>query len=418
MNETKLTARSSIRLLSLLCSAVYFSNYMARLTFSTVVAEIVLSENTTKTAVSLVVMIQQITYCSGQLLSGVLGDRLNPRRMITSGLLLGALTNMVMPLVHSTALMVVIWGCNGLALAMIWPPMVKILTNLLQIGDFQRVSVQVSIASMAASMAIYLIAPLGILLGSWRYVFYFSALLTAAVAVIWNLWLPRLERLAVTVPVERAIHRDAEKGSAWKLLLSAELICIMLAIVFQGALRDGVITWVPTYLVDTFGLNTSLSIFGSVVLPLFNIVSYWLVSIIYRRWLRNELVFSALLFGGSALAALILGLLPVSGPLAAVLLSAVVTACSNGVNLLLICMVPARLARFGRASTVSGTLNTCTHLGSALSSYGIAALAERCGWQMTILSWSLMALAGLICCAAGMRRWKAYCRDTASAEKQ
>lgn len=79
-------------------------------------------------------MIQQITYCSGQLLSGVLGDRLNPRRMITCGLLVGALTNMVMPLVHSTALMVVIWGCNGLALAMIWPPMVKILTNLLQIG--------------------------------------------------------------------------------------------------------------------------------------------------------------------------------------------------------------------------------------------------------------------------------------------
>lgn len=264
MNETKLTARSSIRLLSLLCSAVYFSNYMARLTFSTVVAEIVLSENMTKTAVSLVVMIQQITYCSGQLLSGVLGDRLNPRRMITCGLLVGALTNMVMPLVHSTALMVVIWGCNGLALAMIWPPMVKILTNLLQIGDFQRVSVQVSIASMAASMAIYLIAPLGILLGSWRYVFYFSALLTAAVAVIWNLWLPRLERLAVTVPAEGAIHRDAEKGSAWKLLLSAELICIMLAIVFQGALRDGVITWIPTYLVDTFGLNTSLSIFSSV----------------------------------------------------------------------------------------------------------------------------------------------------------
>ena len=194
MNETKLTARSTIRLLSLLCSAVYFSNYMARLTFSTVVAEIVLSENMTKTAVSWVVMIQQITYCSGQLLSGVLGDRWNPRRMITGGLLVGALTNILMPLIHSTSLMVVIWGCNGLALAMIWPPMVKILTNLLQIGDFQRVSVQVSIASMAASMAIYLIAPLGILLGSWRYVFYFSALLTAVVAIIWNIWLPRLER--------------------------------------------------------------------------------------------------------------------------------------------------------------------------------------------------------------------------------
>ena len=201
-------------------------------------------------------------------------------------------------------------------------------------------------------------------------------------------------------------------GSAWKLLLSAELICIMLAIIFQGALRDGVITWVPTYLVDTFGLNTSLSIFSSVVLPLFNIASYWLVSVIYRRWLRNELAFSAMLFGGSALAALILGLLPIRGPLAAV-----VTACSNGVNLLLICMVPARLARFGRASTVSGTLNTCTHLGSALSAYGIAALAERCGWQMTILSWALMAVAGLTACVAGMRRWKSYCQDTVSAEK-
>ncbi|HJD23132.1 MAG TPA: MFS transporter [Firmicutes bacterium] len=416
MAAYKLTSKSSICFLSLLCSAVYFCNYMARLTFSTVVAEIVRSENMAATAVSLVVVVQQVTYCSGQLLSGVLGDRLDPRRLITGGLLVGALTNLLMPLVHSAALMAVIWGCNGLALAMIWPPMVKILTGLLKIGDFQRVSVQVSIASMAASMAIYLIAPLGILLGSWRYVFYFSALLTAGVALLWALWLPRLERTAVPAE-EEAVQQKQSAGSAWKLLLSAELLCIMLAIVFQGALRDGVITWVPSYLVDTFHLGTSLSIFSSVVLPLFNILSYLLVSVLYRRWLHNELGFSALLFGGSAAAALALGLLPIDSPLAAVLLAAVVTACSNGVNLLLICMVPARLARFGRASTVSGVLNTCTHLGSALSSYGIVVLAQRYGWQATILSWSLMAVAGLAFCAAGVRRWKSYCQDTVSPEE-
>lgn len=47
-----------------------------------------------------------------------------------------------------------------------------------------------------------------------------------------------------------------------------------------------------------------------------------------------------------------------------------VTACMHGVNLILVCMLPVFFKEGGNVSTVSGTLNACTYVGSAFSTIG------------------------------------------------
>jgi OPA family glycerol-3-phosphate transporter-like MFS transporter len=53
-----------------------------------------------------------------------------------------------------------------------------------------------------------------------------------------------------------------------------------------------------------------------------------------------------------------------------------------------------------------GVLNSCTYIGSAASTYGIAVLSDRIGWSSTLLVWALLAFAGTLICMACARPWR------------
>jgi len=118
-----------------------------------------------------------------------------------------------------------------------------------------------------------------------------------------------------------------------------------------------------------------------------------------------------LLFGTSLAAAAIMIPLFSRSVLPCALLMAVITGCMHGVNLMLIGNLPAYFARYGKVSTVSGLLNACTYIGSALSTYGFAALSERFGWGFTIASWALIAGGGMVICLFLTGKWTRFCKE-------
>ena len=94
--------------------------------------------------------------------------------------------------------------------------------------------------------------------------------------------------------------------------------------------------------------------------------------------------------------------------LATALLMALLVGCMHGVNYMLIGMAPRQFKRFGRVSLVSGALNSCTYVGAAVSTYGIALLSETLGWHRTSLLWALIAAAGAVLCVSISGRWKLF----------
>ena len=115
---------------------------------------------------------------------------------------------------------------------------------------------------------------------------------------------------------------------------------------------------------------------------------------------------AGIFFFTGALSALALFLLTGKNAAFSVLFSALLTGSMHGVNLILICMIPPFFKPQGNVSTVSGILNSCTYIGSAISTYGIAVLSENIGWSNTLLVWLLIALLGTAICAACVRPWK------------
>ena len=148
-----------IRYLSAICFVVYFTSYVTRINYGAVVAEIVAAEGILKSFASFVITAGFISYGIGQLISGFMGDRLNPKKIIFGGLIATSVLNFLMPFGKTVPVMTIIWTFNGFAQAMMWPPLVKIMSGYLSKEDFQKSCVIVAIASSAVQLPCICLLP-------------------------------------------------------------------------------------------------------------------------------------------------------------------------------------------------------------------------------------------------------------------
>ena len=393
-----------------LCSAVYFVSYFSRKDFAAVMAAM-LSENVLdKTTAGLIGTMLFVFYGVGQLVSGYLGDKLKPKYLIMFGLSVTALCNVFMPLVPS-AWMIPVWGLNGFAQAMLWPPIVKILSSSLDHERFVTANLVVTSAAHIATILLYIYVPVCLEVMSWETVFY-TATVLAIVALAGFVLLLRFvlpEEPEIKVNNEKT-KQNKNESPVWDMLRASGIIPIFGCIVMMGFLRDGIESWLPTLYSEAFGRESSESILVSVVLPIFSIVSVTVITAIHKKPLfNNEARGAGILFLVAIILCVPLAILiSFETPIArifALFLAALVCAAMHGVNFLLISCLPGRFASLGRASTVSGLTNACTYIGAAISMYGIAVISENSGWVATIVSWAVIAAAGV--CFASIA-YKAY----------
>lgn len=394
--------RGDINKLIFLCAAVYFCSYTARINYAAVMVGMTENGMMSRADASVPLTGLFIAYGIGQLISGWLGDRMPPQKLIFFGLLASGAMNVLLPLCGSMVLMTVVWTVNGLAQAMMWPPLVKIMSLMLSSDDYKKASVRVSWGSSLGTIAVYLLAPLLMSVWGWRSVFPFSALLSFAMAFLWRFFFTKLEARMRKNPSSELprVSPERKKLSAGMLLL---LGTIMLAVVMQGFLRDGLTSWMPSYISEVFGLESELSVLVSVVLPLFSIVSYQAVMLLNRHLIRNEASCAGAVFTLGFLSLLLLYFAGGSSEIVSVCCITLAAGCMHGVNIILICMIPALFAGSGKTSFTAGLLNSCTYVGSAFSTYGIASAADKNGWGSACLIWVFAAAAGAVCCAFCVR---------------
>ena len=147
------------------------------------------------------------------------------------------------------------------------------------------------------------------------------------------------------------------------------------------------------------------------ILPIFSILSFTVTSFINRKLIKNEVVCAGVIFAIGALSAALLILLGDKSAVLSLVLLALLVGCMHGVNLILVCMVPAKFSKFGKVSFISGLINSSTYLGAAISTYGIAVFTDVFGWTKTIILWSAVAGVGAIICIALGKKWTKFKRS-------
>ena len=407
MTAVPVKRRAEARRLTLLCAAVYFCSYLTRLDYGAVMVEMVRAEGFSRVDASAALTGLFITYGFGQLISGYLGDRVKPQLLIFFGLIACGLMNLLIPFCPSPACMTVVWSVNGLAQAMMWPPLVRIMSQHMTESEYKVATVHVSWGSSLGTIVIYLMIPLLLKVSSWRGVFYCAAAVGMGMAAFWMARYGRVER---TLPLQEQAAPADEPGDAGKsgggLRALMPLLAIMMGVIIcQGTLRDGITTWMPTYLADTYHMESGKSILTGVLLPLFGMVCYQIVLWMNRKLVKNELQCAAIIFGVGLVSLLALRLLHAHSFALSVLILAFAVASMHGVNLIMTCIAPRYLAGSGQIAMISGMVNACTYIGSALSMYGVALIADRFGWTVTESLWCAVALLGTLCAAACVPKW-------------
>lgn len=396
-----LTDKKKINAAIFLFTMTYMVSYMTRINFGAVIAAIVEQTGMTKTMLSAAVTGSAITYGLGQILCGYIGDRISPKRLVFIGLLITVSMNLLIPLCRDHVQMTAVWCVNGLAQACMWPPIVKLMVGLFDTPTYSRASTMVSWGSSFGTIIIYLLAPVIIMVSSWKTLFFITGGCAVVMAFIWLRYCeePVFEKPAFTAKGVAADKKNAK-------FFTPLLVAIMFAIMLQGSLRDGVTTWMPSFVSETFHFSSEISILSGVCLPVFSILSLRLALALYEYLPGNPVRCAGIIFGLGAAAALVLSLVADVSPIGSIVCMALLTGSMHGVNLMLICMVPPFFQRHGNISTVSGVLNSCTYIGSAVSTYGIALLSESAGWQTTAFVWFVIAALGAGVCAVCCRVWK------------
>lgn len=403
--EIKKHSKSKIPFIVLLCAAVYTVSYLSRLSLSSVVAEAVSCGDFTKSALAVPLTAISVTYGIGQLVSGFLGDRISPEKMIFTGLGVSAVMNLCIPFSSSTLLMTVIWAINGFAQAMMWPPIVKILTTRLSIAQYQKHVVIIGYASSVGTIIIYLCAPIAIKLAGWRSVFFFAAGITVIMAIAWQI-LGKKPHSGEIAKSETATNNNtpAEHMPKWVIGL---LALIVAAVALQGIIRDGISTWMPTYITEVFKVDSTVSILTGVALPMFTIFVTRFAVYLYLKRIKNESLCAAIFFATSAISCGILSITAsFGGAVLAVTLLMLTNSASHGVNSMFTSMVIPNFVRYGKTSFISGLINSATYLGSAISIFGVAIVTENFGWTATLILWTAASLAGAIVSFIAVKRLK------------
>jgi OPA family glycerol-3-phosphate transporter-like MFS transporter len=339
-----------------------------------------------------------ITYGIGQLVSGFLGDKIQPKKLIAMGLATTSVMNLLIPLCQNPLQMTIVWCLNGFSQSFMWPPIVKILFTSLNREDYSNGCVKVSWGSSIGNIFVYLTAPLIIMLLGWKSVFMVSSAMGILGLIFWVKLCPNIQ----LTPRKKAGKTAGISGS---FVFFVTLALVMFGIILQGILKDGITTWMPSYISETYGIRNEISILSGVLLPMFSVLCYSLFNALYLK-LKNALLCSGLIFTISTIICALLYTFSDSNAILSIAFSAIITGCMHGVNLMLIGIAPTIFAKNGNVSTFSGILNGTAYVGSAISSWVIPLVTENAGWKSTLLMWLAFSAAGIAVCVACIRLWK------------
>ncbi len=409
--------------LILMCWLAYSFSYVARLNFSATMAEMTNVGVMTKADAGVITTVFFLLYGGGQFLSGWLGDRVEPRLLIFVGLLGTGACNMAMSLAPQAWLMAVIWGANGLALSLLWAPIVRLVSDRIHSAQRGKACTALATTMAAGTLGAYLISAGTIELSGWSAPFKAASYMTLAMAFLWMPVVSHIEKRADSAGIDEAQpvleqvkpedevpHAEVPRRAA-KLFAVSGLWLLAIAAGTHGVLKDCVSTWVPTFLTDEFGMSTVTSILTGTLLPLFGLGGPYLANYIFKRKMQNEIGTVVVLYGIATAGLAALALFGKYSQVLSIVALALTYTCSIGMNMMLIGYIPMYFHKVGRVAQVTGIMNAVACLSTALASLVIGFLVDGGGWSATLFSWLGVAVLGGGACLLAQRRWSKFRRN-------
>ncbi|MBE6653636.1 MAG: MFS transporter [Ruminococcaceae bacterium] len=407
--------------LFLFCFLSYACSYLGRKNLAACVPDMIDEGFLTKDFAAVILPCFMLAYGAGQFINGIVGTKIRPKFMVAIGLGGATICSLAMGLAPVATIMPFIWALNGLFNSMLWAPLLRTVTNQLPIERRSGAGTGLNAACSVGAIMAFLIPGFLLSLGGWRFVFYMTAGILFACFLTWTLGNAALSKYTKMMDeacrIERAAlieKADAEAAAQNKKKRSRSLPAVIAAsglwvVVFglfcNGALRDAVESWAPTFLSEKFNMDSSMAAITSVLIPIISLSGTYIANWLNEKFIRNELYTSFIMF---AVAALCIGGLFACRNLhflPCIIFMAVSVSCMWGANLMFLTTIPYHFATLDMSAAVTGMFNSMIYIATALSTFLYGILSERFGWNVMILVWLGIGAFGAVVCLVFARFW-------------
>lgn len=393
--------KSNVRnavMIGLLCSISYLSVYFARNILGAVTPQIVEMGIYTEEYIGVVSSLYFIFYAIGQLINGLIGDKINARIMISFGLILAGITNFIFPyLLGNPTAAQFTYGMTGFFLSMIYAPMTKVVAENVEPVYAARCSLGYTFSSFFGSPLAGVAAAVLV----WTNVFITSSAILVIMGIVCFVVFLTLEKRGIVKYHQYDKPKTENKGSL-KTLIDHHIIKFTLISVITGVIRTTVVFWLPTYISQYLGFSSEQSAMLFTVSTLVISATTFVTVFVYEKLKRNMDLTLIIFFIVSTLAFLLVYLIKL--PVFNLIFMVIAIMASNGAATILWSIYCPSLRDTGVVSSATGFLDFMSYMAAAVSSTLFANAVSVIGWGKLILIWAGIVFCGIIVSIPRKRR--------------
>ena len=394
MNFFQTLKKPSVRnaiMIGTLCSSSYLGVYFARNILSAVTPQIIEAEGFTEEYIGMVSSLYFMFYAVGQLINGMIGDRIKARYMISFGLILAGVTQIIFPhMLDMPQAAQFVYGMTGFFLSMIYAPMTKVVSENTEPIYATRCSLGYTFASFFGSPLAGVAAALLV----WTSVFNLSSIILFIMGTLCFIIFLTMEKKGI-VKYGQYKPQKTDLRSGIGTLIKCRIIKFTFISIITGVVRTTVVFWLPTYISQYLGFDSKTSAALFTVATFVISMTAFVAVFIYERLLKRNMDIALFLFFISA-AISFLCVYFIKVPALNIFFMVLAIMSSNCSASMLWSRYCPSLRDTGMVSSATGFLDFVSYMSAAASSTIFANAVTSIGWKNLILVWFGLMICGII----------------------
>jgi len=371
------------RIIYLLCYLAYSSIYMARTNLTMANPSLVEAGILNTVQIGLLGGAFSAMFALGRLVNGILSDKAPPYAMISLGLVICAVSNILVGFFPPFIGIFILWSSNAYAQSMLWGSMISVMSDIYEERVAKKRTALLSTSVATGNIVSILFCTWLITKFGTKYAFIIPGFITLVLGVA----------VFFTMREVKPCASDKKHLSLFQLLAKRELQIIGIPSFIHGILKENISLWMTVYVIDTYAIDLSTSAYYLMLIPAFGFVGRVAHQVFYRFCKENEHTVSLIGFALCTLFALLLGIVKGTA-LSAILCLTSTYAAASLINTSLLSVYPHRYRSEGNVSSVGGVIDFVTYLGAAMGSLVYGALIKNFGYNAMFISWAVLSVIG------------------------
>ncbi|MBP5312596.1 MAG: MFS transporter, partial [Clostridia bacterium] len=352
---------SSQNRLIALCWLVYTVSYLGRYSFSSNITNIMDFFGVSHADAGLVTTFFFFAYGAGQFINGLLCKKYDKQILFPAVLITASLANVAVFAGIPFGAVKYVWLVNGIVQSVLWSSIVNILTDMLDEKHLKTSLVVLGSTTAAGTFITYFAGFLFTHLGRFMFIFLFAAIVMTAVGFVWAFSYKRIcAEIKLYRPDANASSGDtaesqpgaAAAGRFTKAMVASIIIFAVFAVICNF-LKDGLQTWVPGMLKEIYGLEDSVAILVSLILPLLS-AACGAFTVFARKYIKNTILLTAVLFAVCGVFSVALKLLIGVSFFLSAAFYGIIAFLSHCINTCITVVTPFHFKNTGRSGLLSG----------------------------------------------------------------